>query len=129
MSVSLEQKDQTKIRIIVAFEDEFHAYQGALAATIRILRPEVELVTAELKKLGTVANRFSPDIVIGSRFKDTELEGIPAWIKLSLDPAQVTKIYMEGKYSEMVNPTLDKLLVVIDEVAQVIGTSHSEIAD
>lgn len=123
MSVSIEHKEQTKIRIIVAFEDEYHAYQGTLAATIRILRPDAEVVTAELKKLGGMAKQFGPDIIIGSRFRDTEVEGVPAWIKLSLDPAQATTICVEGKYSEMVNPTLDKLLVVIEEVAQIIGTS------
>jgi hypothetical protein len=123
VSANIEQEERTKIRILVAFEDQFHAYQGTLAATIRILRSDAEVVAAELKKLAEVAKRFDPDIVIGSRFKDAELEGIPAWIELSLDPAQVTKIYVDGIYSEMVNPTLDKLLSIIEEVSKIPGTS------
>ena len=129
MSVSIEHQEQTKIRIIVAFEDEFHAYQGTLAAAIRILRPDSEVVTAVLKELGGVAKRFGPDIVIGGRFKDAEVEGVPAWIRLSLDPSQATTVRVEGKYSEMINPTLDKLLVVIEEVAQTLGRATTDITD
>jgi hypothetical protein len=121
VSVSIEQKERTEIRIIVAFEDEYHAYQETLAATIRILRSDAEVVTTEPRKLGALAKHFAPDIVIGSRCNDTELEGVPAWIELSLDPAQATKIYMDGKHSEMVNPTLDKLLSIIEEASQITG--------
>lgn len=116
MSISIENDEWAEIKIIIAFEDEFHAYQGTLAAAIRILRPEAEVVTAEPEKLRGVASRFGPDIVIGSPCKD--LEGVPAWIELSLDPAQVTKVSVDGEYSEMANPTLDKLLAIIEEVAQ-----------
>ena len=123
MSVSIEQEERTKIRIIVAFEDEYHAYQGTLAATIRILRSDAEVVTTELRILGEVAKHFDPDIVIGSRFNDTELEGVPAWIELSLDPAQASKIYMDGKHSEMINPTLDKLLSIIEDTSQITRAS------
>ncbi|HET7271337.1 MAG TPA: hypothetical protein VFI90_09655 [Rubrobacter sp.] len=118
MSLSIENEEWTEIRIIVAFEDEFHAYQGTLAAAIRILRPEVEVVTAQPEKISWVAKRFGPDIVIGNPCKDTDLEGVPAWIELSLDPAQLTKVNVDGEYSEIANPTLDKLLAIIEEVAQ-----------
>lgn len=123
MSINLENEEWTEIRIIVAFEDEFHAYQGTLAAAIRILRPEAEVMTAEPTKISWVAKRFLPDIVIGSPYKDTDLEGVPAWIELSLDPAQVTKVNVDGQYSEIANPTLDKLLAIIEEVAQLTRTS------
>jgi hypothetical protein len=52
-----------RVKIIVALEDEYRAYHGALAATIRILRPDAELVTAELEKISRVVKRFGPDII------------------------------------------------------------------
>ena len=123
MRISFENEEWTEIKIIVAFEDEFRAYQGTLAAAIRILRPEAEVMTAEPEKISWVAKRFLPDIVIGSPYKDTDLEGVSAWIELSLDPAQVTKVNVDGQYSEIANPTLDKLLAIIEEVALLTRTS------
>lgn len=124
MSISLENNEWTEIKVIIAFEDEFRAYQETLAATIRILRPEADVTTAEPEKMSWVAKRFSPDIVIGGPYKDTDLDGVPAWISLSLDPAQVTRVNVHGEYSEIANPTLDKLLAIIEEVAQITRTSH-----
>ena len=123
MSLSIDNEEWTEIKIIIAFEDEFHAYQGTLAAAIRILRPEAEVMTTQPEKLSWVAKRFGPDIVIGNPCKDTDLDGVPAWIELSLDPAQLTKVSVDGEYSEIANPTLDKLLAIIEEVAQLTRTS------
>ena len=65
-----------------------------------------------------MARRFGPDIVRGSRSEDGDLEDVRAWIELAVDPARSTKVRVDGQYSEVVNPTLDKLLVIIEEVAQ-----------
>ena len=58
------QHERTGIKIIIGFDDEYHAYRETLAATIRILRPEAEVMTVEQEKLGGVVKRFGPDIVI-----------------------------------------------------------------
>ena len=108
----------TEIRIIVSFEEGFRAYQGALTAVIKILRPDAEVMTVEPEKIDGAARRFPPDIVIGNRFEGADLECVPAWVELSLDPTQWTRIKVNGDYSEIINPTLDELLVIIDEVAQ-----------
>ena len=106
------------IRIIVTFEDGFRAYRGALSAAIRILRPDTEVMTVEPAELIGAVKRLGPDLVIGNWSDEADLEGVPAWIELSLDPARSTKVKVNGDYSEIVNPTLDKLLVILDEVAQ-----------
>jgi hypothetical protein len=112
------QHERTVLKIIVAFEDEYRAYRETLAAAIRILRPDAEVMTIEPEKLSGVRKRFDPDIVICSRFKDEDSNDVRAWIELALDPTQSTKVRIDGQYSEVVNPTLDKLLVIIEEVAQ-----------
>lgn len=122
MTASIEHEERTAIKVIVAFQNEFRAYQSTLAATIGILRPDAEVVTAEPETLKAVAKRIVPDIVIGSQFKCEDLLGVPAWIQLSLDPAHLTKVSMDGRYSEISNPTLDKLLAIIEQVAQIIRT-------
>ena len=118
MSTESEREEKTEIKVMIAFDNEYRAYQGALSAAIRILRPDAEVMTVEPEKLGAVAKRFCPDIVIGSRFEDDDLDDARAWIELALNPTQATRVLVHGEYAEITNPTLDKLLVIIEEVAQ-----------
>jgi hypothetical protein len=118
VSTNSEHERKTGIKIVVAFDDAYRSYQRMLAATLRILRPEAEVMTVEPEKIGGVAKRFDPDIVIGSPFKEWDLDDTRTWIELALDPTQSTKVLVDGQYSEMLNPTLDKLLAIIEEVAQ-----------
>jgi hypothetical protein len=107
-----------EIKIVITFEDTFRAYQGALAAAIQILRPEVEVKTVELEDLRGMVEKFEPDIVIGSEFNEDDVRGVPGWVGLSLDPTMSTTVSVCGHYSEIVNPTLDKLLAIIEEVEE-----------
>jgi len=122
VSTNIEREKTTRIKILVSFDDEYRAYQETLAATLGILRPDAEVMTAEPAKISGVAKRFAPDIVIGSRLTNRNLHDVRAWIELALDPIRSTKVRVDGRYSEMTNPTLDKLLVVIEEVAQLKRT-------
>jgi hypothetical protein len=114
----IEDGEATDIRVIVSFERAFHAYQETLAAAIRILRPDAEVITVKPHKIGGAAERFGPDVVIGSTFDEADVEGVPVWVELSPDPSRASRIRMYGDYSEMVNPTLDKLLVILEEAAR-----------
>ncbi len=107
-----------QIKIVITFEDTYRAYQGALKAAIKILRPDVEVKTVEPEELAGLVKRFVPDLVIGSGFDEEDMRGVPGWVGLSLDPAMSTRVSVWGNYSEMVNPTLDKILVIIEEVEQ-----------
>ena len=107
-----------RIRILVAFEEDYRAYRDALSAAVKILRPDVEVMTVEPGKVAGAARRFAPDIVIGNGFEEADLEGVAAWVELPVNPTRSTRVNIDGDYSEMVNPTLDELLVAIEEVAQ-----------
>lgn len=89
-----------------------------IAATLRILRPEAEVESATLGALEEELERFDPQVVICSGpKKEVESGSRPlAWIVLSLDPTQPTKIIVGGRYLERTNPTVEALLKVIDEV-------------
>ena len=118
MASGIEDGEAADIRVIIAFERAFHAYQETLAAAIRILRPDAEVITVEPEMIGGAAKRFGPHVVIGSTFDEVEVEGVPVWVELSPDPSRASRIRMYGDYSEMVNPTLDKLLVILEEAAR-----------
>jgi hypothetical protein len=116
VSTSNEDETATEIRILISFEEGFHAYRDTIAAAIRIVRPNAEVVTVEPVDIRETVKRFRPDVVIGSPLARDDVEGVPAWIELSLDPAKPSRVNLNGCYSETVNPTLDKLLVIMDEV-------------
>jgi hypothetical protein len=116
------QCQQIRIKILIAFENEFRAYRQTLAAAIGTLRPDAEVITAEAHEIRGVVERSGPEIVICSLSKDDTLTRVRAWIELSLDPIQPTKVRIDGKYSEIINPTLDALLAVIEEVEQFVRT-------
>ena len=72
--------------------------------------------TVELEELPGIVQRSETDIVIGSEFDEEDVRGAPGWVGLSLDPTMPTRVSVCGKYSEIINPTLDKLLAIIEEV-------------
>jgi len=106
--------------ILVVFEDNHRAYREVIAATIRVLRPHAKAETAALEELGERIERFDPQVVICTQPNTVDPRGRPAWVELSVDPLQPTKICVGGRYSERTNPNLDVLLAVIDEVEELI---------
>ena len=113
-----EDAKPTEIRIIVAFESGFRTYQDTLAVAIRMLRPDAEVMTVEPVKISEAAQLFGPDVVIGSPFEEADSWGVRAWVEICLDPFQSSRVNVNGCYSELVNPTLDKLLLIIDEAVR-----------
>jgi hypothetical protein len=103
------------MRALVVLEDNYRTYGEMIAATLRILRPDAEVGSTTLEALEEELERFDPQVVICSGHKEVEPANRPAWIELSLDPTQPTKIRVGGRYLERVNPTVEALLEVIDE--------------
>ena len=115
-------EEAPSIKIIVSFEDTFRAYRGALSAAIRILRPDAEVKTIEPEELCEMVGTFDPDFVIGYGFDEEHMRGVPGWVGLSLDPFRSTRVSVHGKRTEIINPTLDKLLLIMEEVEEHIRT-------
>lgn len=104
------------MRILVSFEPGYLAYQSAIAASIRILRPRAEVQTTTPDALGERVERFDPELVICSRPNTVDPGGRIAWVELSLESTRPSKVCVGGRHSELTNPTLEALLAVIDEV-------------
>ena len=103
-------------RILVAFEDSYHAYRDTIGAVIRILRPETDVKSTTLEELEGELERFDPEVVICSGHKEVELCTRLAWIELSVDPTMSSKISVGGRHFERTNPTVEELLEVIEDV-------------
>jgi hypothetical protein len=109
-----------EIRILVSFEDGYRSYREVIAATIRILRPRVEVATSGLECLKEELTRFEPHLVICSRPKPASSRDTGAWVELSLGLGSPAKICIAGHHSQQHNPNLETLLGVIDEVDRLI---------
>jgi hypothetical protein len=114
-----------EILILIAFEPEYRAYQGVIAAAIRVLRPNVEVQTADLDALEEEIKRFDPQLVICGRSNTADLGDRLAWVELSMDPMQPTRVSIGGRYSERTNPTLEVLLEVVDEAETFVSEQQN----
>jgi hypothetical protein len=110
------------LRVLVAFEDDYRAYRDVIAAGIRILRPHVEVETTPLESLGKRIEHFDPQLVVCSQPDTLDLRRRAAWVELPLDSTRPAKICVGGRHSTRMNPALDVLLAVIDEVEELMET-------
>jgi hypothetical protein len=104
------------IRVLVTLEDDYRVYKETIAAVLQILRPDIEVESTSLDALEEELERLDPQVVICSGHKEIESDGISAWIELSLDPTQPTKIRVGKRHLERTNPTLKELVEIVDEL-------------
>jgi hypothetical protein len=104
------------VRVLVAFEEEYHAYRDVMAAAIEVLRPRAEVETSALEGLGEQIEAFDPDLVICTRANIVDHGRRTAWIELSVDPLRPTKVCVDGQYTYRSNLSLEALVAVVDEV-------------
>ena len=107
-----------RLRVLVAYEDEYCTCRETIVATIRTLRPHTEVVNAALAELEMMAPRA--DLVICSRSDVQPTEGTLAWIELPNEPERPAKISLQGRCSEVTNLTLDGLLAVVDTMEDLL---------
>ena len=107
-----------RLRVLVAYEDEYRSYRETLVAAIRTLRPHTEVVNAALAELEMMTPHA--DLVICSKSYVHHTEGTLAWIELPNDPDRPAKIFLQGRCSEVNNLTLDGLIAVVDTVEDLL---------
>ena len=109
------------MRILVCLENDYRTYREVIAAGIQILRPHTEVVSAELDGLEDEVRNFDPHLVICSLPATAGYGDIVCWVELSLEnPTQPSVVFIDGRYSEYNNPTLEELLRVLDEIEQLL---------
>lgn len=107
------------IRILVAFEDEYGSYRGVIAAAIKVLRPHVEVATAELEGLQQEVERFDPQLVVCSRPKTAIHSPTIAWIMLSTDEVtHPNEVWLGERRWEATEPAMEMLVSVVDGVEE-----------
>ena len=111
------------MRLLVAFEDEYRAYQGAISSAIQVLRPGVEVETIGADALMEGLAGFTPQAVICSRPEGPVPAGRVAWIELPPEPDQTARARLGDRHFELDNPSLEKVLEVVDEAELLLRTN------
>ena len=55
------------MRVLIAFGDDYRIYRERIAASIKAMRPRVEVVSTEVNELEREARRFEPHLIISSQ--------------------------------------------------------------
>ncbi len=121
-STAVPEEETAKTRVLIAFEDEYRTYREFIANAICTRHPRVKVSVGELGSLGGEIARFDPHLVICTQPNTVDPNGRLAWVELSLDPDQITRICLNGEYSESANPTLEELLQDVDETERLLRT-------
>jgi hypothetical protein len=113
-----------KVRLLISGEDEHRAHREVLGAAIKEVMPRHEVTVCQSSEFEGELERLEPQVVIFGRFRPAEPAGDTlAWVELSMDPTQPTKIRVGESRWAVDNPSLEDLFFVIDKAE---GLARSE---
>lgn len=113
------------MRILIAYEKSYRAYNGAVQLVIRELRPQVELSNVYLRSLAYELGHFDPHLVVCSEPNEVDPGGRPAWFELSPEPAETSEVCLAGGRSEITNPDLEALITIIDKTEELVQAGNA----
>ena len=118
-----------RLRVLVAFEDDYRVYGEVIVSAIRSTRSHLDVAAvAGIRDLEAEVARFDPHLVISSSRQPPLLSGQHSrlsWVELSVDPNRPSLICIDGHRWESFNPSLQELLDVVDETELVlVGASQ-----
>src|SRR5215210_6750734 len=116
------------MRVLLAFEEEYRAYIGAVANAIRTFRSHVEVALSNTQELEAQVERFNPQLVIcTSPIPSNPVEPqLIASIELSPEPDQASRFRVGERHWESTNPTIGETLSVVDETNLLYMTTYHE---
>ena len=78
-------RGETKVRVLVAFEDARCMYGEAIARALGGLRTDLEVRPAPLADIGRELRGFDPHVVVCSRLNGERPGGRGAWVQVPTD--------------------------------------------
>ncbi len=111
---------ETRVRVLVAFEDARGVYGEAIARALAELRPDLEVRRAPLDEIDRELCGFDPHVVVCSRKNGEHPGGRGAWVQVPTDDGaddgeRLAQLCLEGERWDTEGPTLGEILDVVDE--------------
>lgn len=111
------------IRILLAFEEDYRSYREVIAATIRVLRPHVEVSTTDPEGLEREVARLRPQLIVSCRPKATFRSPTMAWIKVASDkPTRPSEVWLGQDRWETVDPVMKTITQIVDSIEQKLAS-------
>ena len=111
------------IRILLAFEEDYRSYRGVIAATIRVLRPHVEVSTTDPEGLEREVARLRPQLIVSSRPKTTVGSPTMAWIRVASDkPTQPSEVWLGQDRWETADPLMKTITQTVDSIEEKLAS-------
>ncbi len=119
-------RGETKVRVLVAFEDARGVYGEAIARALAELRPAIEVRSAPLADIGRELCGFDPHVVVCSQLNGEHPGGRGAWVQVPTDDGadadgRLGRMCLEGERWDTEGPTLGEILFVVDETRRRLG--------
>ena len=100
----------------ILLTNEPRSYREAIAAGIRLLRPNVEVIVLDPDGLDAGVQRHEPDLVVCSRATDRVRHDVHAWIELYPESGTRSMVNVGGEEWTFEDIQLSDLLSVVDRV-------------
>jgi hypothetical protein len=113
----LESGKAEKVRVLLAYEEEYRVYTEAIAEAIHTFRSHHEVALTNTQELEAQVERFDPQLVIcSSPIPSNPVDPqLIASMELSPEPDQASRFRVGERHWESTNPTLGETLSVVDE--------------
>jgi hypothetical protein len=98
--------------------NELRYYREVIANVVPMLRPHIEVRTAEPELLDHELSHLNPDLVVCSRATPTIRTRCSAWVELYPDGQPLGVVCIRGQSSTVHDIELDGLLSIIDRAEQ-----------
>ena len=113
-------RGETKVRVLVAFEDARGVYGEAIARALVELRTGLEVRRAPLAEIGRELCGFDPHVVVCSQLNGERPGGRGAWVQVPTDDeaddeGRLARLCLEGERWDTEGPTLGEILAIVDE--------------
>jgi hypothetical protein len=117
---------ETKVRVLVAFEDARGVYREAIARALAELRTDLEVRPVPLAEIGRELCGFDPHVVVCSQLNGEHPGGRGAWVQVPTDDEaddheRLARLCLEGERWDTEGPTLGEILDVVDETRRRLG--------
>jgi hypothetical protein len=111
------------VRILVA--NEPRAYREVFASTLRVLRPDAEIVEARSENLDREVRRFRPDLVLCSNVSPLVQNTVRNWVLLYPESEPSIMIFTYGELSTVGNVDFNDLISLVDHTSETINNDRA----
>ena len=107
------------MRVLFAMQEDYRVYREVMAASLRAIRPCLEVASADPTEFEERFESFKPQVVICGGQGFVRREWPIAWVDLAFDsvvPLQRSaRIWVDGSCREVLNPSFEDLISLINE--------------